>query len=77
MPQMINYCGELIRISPKDNKKIEFSRNNGLTWILRCTNSSTGGFVDLMDNGSEILATTNKGLYFSRNKGLTWILRRR
>lgn len=77
MPQMINYGGELIRISPKDNKKIEFSRNNGLTWILRSTNSSTGGFVDLMDNGSEILATTNKSLYFSRNKGLTWILRRR
>ena len=77
MPTMIKYGEELIRISPKDNKKIEFSRNNGLTWILRCTNSSVGGFLDLMDNGSEILATTQKGLYFSKNKGLTWIFRRR
>lgn len=77
MPQMINYGEELIRISPKDNKKIEFSRNNGLTWILRCTNSSVGGFLDLMDNGPEILATTQRGLYFSKNKGLTWIFRKR
>lgn len=39
MPTMINYGGEMIRISPKDNKKIEYSKNKGLTWILRCTNS--------------------------------------
>ena len=42
MPTMINYGGEMIRISPKDNKKIEYSKNKGLTWILRCTNSSVG-----------------------------------
>lgn len=77
MPQMIKYGDELIRISPKDNKKIEFSRNNGMTWITRCNNNSTGGFLDLMDNGTELLATTQKGLYFSRNKGLSWILRKR
>ena len=77
MPQMIKYGDELIRISPKDNKKIEFSRNNGMTWITRCANSSVGGFLDLMDNGTELLATTQKGLYFSRNKGLSWILRKR
>ena len=77
MPTMINYGGELIRISPKNNKKIEYSKNKGLTWILRCTNSSVGGFIDLVDGGDEILATTQKGLYYSKNKGLTWNLRRR
>lgn len=55
---MINYGGELIRISPKDNKRIEYSKNNGLSWNLRCMNSSVGGFIDLVDNGPEILATT-------------------
>ncbi len=58
MPTMINYGGELIRISPKDNKRIEYSKNNGLSWNLRCMNSSVGGFIDLVDNGPEILATT-------------------
>ena len=68
MPTMINYGGEMIRISPKDNKKIEYSKNKGLTWILRCTNSSVGGFIDLVDGGDEILATTQKGLYYENGK---------
>lgn len=77
MPMMINYDGDLIRISPKDNNKIELSKNNGSSWILRYTSSSVGSFLDLMENGSEILATTQNGLYFSRNKGATWILRKK
>ncbi len=73
MPQMISYGGELIRISPRDNKKLEYSRNKGLTWSVRCSGSyNYGGFLDLVDNGSELLATTEKGLFYSRNKGLTW-----
>ena len=28
MPQMINYGGELIRISPKDSKKLEYSKKH-------------------------------------------------
>jgi len=78
MPQMINYAGELIRISPKDSKKLEFSKNNGLSWNQRCGGSSNyGKFIDLMDNGKEILATTEKGLFYSTNKGLSWNLRKR
>ena len=73
MPQMISYGGELIRISPRDNKKLEYSRNKGLTWSTRCSGSCNyGGFLDLMDNGNELLATTEKGLFYSKNKGLTW-----
>ena len=56
---MINYGGELIRISPKDSKKLEYSKNNGLSWNARCGGSGNyGKFIDLMDNGKEILATT-------------------
>ena len=77
MPQMINYGGELIRISPKDNKRLEYSHNNGLTWSSRCSGSSNyGKFMDLIDNGKEMLATTEKGLFFSTNKGLTWSVRK-
>ena len=78
MPQMINYGGELIRISPKDSKKLEYSKNNGLSWNVRCGGSGNyGKFIDLMDNGKEILATTEKGLFYSTNKGLSWNVRKR
>lgn len=78
MPQMINYGGELIRISPKDNKKLEHSKNNGRSWSLCCSGSSAyGKFLDLMDNGDELLATTDRGLYYSKSKGMTWSLRKR
>ena len=78
MSQLINYGGELIRISPKDSKKLEYSKNNGLTWSQRCGGSSIcGKFVDLMENGNELLSTTEKGLCYSKNKGLTWSVRKR
>ena len=43
MPQMINYGGELIRISPKDSKKLEYSKSNGLSWNVRCGGSGNYG----------------------------------
>lgn len=77
MPQMINYGGELIRISPKDSKKLEYSKNNGQSWILRYIGSSSyGKFIDLIDNGKELIATTEKGLFYSTNKGQSWIIRK-
>lgn len=73
MPQMIIKDGEMIRISPKDNKKIEYSRTRGISWSTRYLGSSkTGAFHDLTDAGKEILAQTENGLYYSTNKGLTW-----
>lgn len=78
MPIMINRGNELIRISPKDRKKIEYSTNQGRTWIIRYNGSSNiGTFCDLMDSGKEILGTTDKGLFYSTNDGRTWILRKR
>lgn len=73
MPIMINRGDELIRISPKDSKKIEYSTNQGRSWILRYN----GSFSDLMDSGKEILGTTDKGLFYSTNEGRSWILRKR
>jgi hypothetical protein len=73
MSTMINYEKELIRISPKDSKKIEVSTNDGRTWNSRYGGSSLqGNFQDLTDNGKEILATTEKGLFVSKNAGRTW-----
>lgn len=78
MSIMINYGDEMIRISPKDNKKLEYSTNGGRTWNLRCTaSSSRGSFIDLVDAGDEMLATCEKGLFFSKNEGRTWNLRHR
>lgn len=77
MPTMINRGKELIRICPKDNKRIEFSTNQGRVWATRYSGSiNIGEFSDLMDNGKEILGTTSKGLYFSTNDGRTWVLRK-
>lgn len=71
MSQMINRGKELIRISPKDAKKLEYSTNDGRTWNPRST-SFMGNFQDLTDNGKEILATCEKGLFYSTNEGRTW-----
>ena len=78
MPTMINRGKELIRISPSNTMKLEYSVTNGRTWTTRYSgNSMTGEFFDLMDNGQEILGTTERGLYYSRTEGRTWVLRKR
>lgn len=78
MPIMINRGKEMLRISPKDSRKIEYSITQGRTWISRYSgSSSTGNFIDLMDAGNEILGTTDKGLFYSITEGRTWILRKR
>ena len=70
MSQMINRVKELIRISPKDDKKLEYSTNDGRSWLIRYLGSSIqGAFQELTDNGKEILATTEKGLFYSTNDG--------
>ncbi len=69
---MINRAKELIRISPGNSSKIEYSTNDGRSWSTRYSSSSQGDFSDLTDNGKEILATTSKGLYYSTNDGRSW-----
>ena len=72
---MINRGGELIRISPKDPDKLEYSTNDGRSWMTRYSGSTAGRFEDLTDNGKEILATTSKGLYYTRDEGRSWMKR--
>ncbi len=82
MSQMINRGKELIRISPKDPRVLEYSPNDGRSWLRRYktrswlrrykTMSTQGNFEDLTDNGKEILATCEKGLFYSTNEGRTW-----
>jgi len=75
---MINLGRELLRISPKDPKKLEFSTNHGRTWNTRyCGSSSVGEFIDMTEDGDELLANTSRGLFYSRNEGRVWNRRSR
>ena len=69
---MIIKDGEMIRISPKDSKKLEYSTTNGRSWSTRFPGASMGAFLNLTDAGKEILAQTEKGLYYSTTKGRSW-----
>ena len=69
---MVTFKNEVVRICPKNAKKIEASKNNGISWVSRYTSSYI--FQDLTV-GNEILAQTDKGLYCSKNRGLSWVKR--
>ena len=76
MPQLIVKDGEMIRISPKNKRRLEVSTNNGGSWMTRCVGAAnTGEFLDLVVNGTELIATTENGLFFSSNNGESWIRR--
>jgi hypothetical protein len=72
MGQMINFGKELIRINPTNKQKIEYSTNEGRSWLTRFSGPTYGEFNDLNVNGNEILGTTSIGLYFSTNEGRNW-----
>ena len=74
MPKMISFGSEMIHINPAKNV-IEYSTNNGRSWVTRYTGSSCGTFMDLLPYGNEILAVTNRGIYYSTNSGRSWVLR--
>ena len=75
MAQMILKGKEMIRINPSTKTKIEYSTNDGRSWISRYNSNASGDFNDLTDNGKEILGMTSKGLYYSTNEGRSWIKR--
>lgn len=74
MPQIINLRNELLRINTSKNT-IEYSQNNGRSWVTRCNNTSYGIFRDLLPWGTEVLACTSKGLYASQNDGRSFVIR--
>lgn len=75
MSQIIHRGKELIRINPVNKKRIEVSINDGRSWALRSSINSTGDFLDLVDNGKEIIGLTDKGTYVSTNDGRSWFKR--
>lgn len=74
MAQMIKKGKELIRICPTNILKIEYSVDEGETWVLRYMGNpaSPGEFTDLADGGKELLAEGPKGSFYSKNKGKSW-----
>ena len=71
MAQLIQRGNELIRINTLKNT-IESSKDGGRSWHIRFASGIAGCFVDLFDNGSEILGCTSKGIYVSKDEGHSW-----
>ena len=71
MAQMIQRGKEWIRINTIKNA-IESSKDGGRSWHIRFASSIAGSFVDLFDNGSEILGCTSRGIYVSKDEGHSW-----
>lgn len=72
MATMISWGDELIRISPKDERHLEYSNNDGRSWHALYNGSVAGEFSDLLGYGEEIIAATSKSIYASNNDGRTW-----
>ena len=51
MSLMVTFKNEVVRICPKNAKKIEASKNNGISWSSRYTGSYI--FQDLTVSGNE------------------------
>ena len=69
---LISYGTELLVCS---DKGVLYSTNRGITWGLRSV--SHKDFTEMVDAGSEIVATSQDGhIWYSTNKGLTWGRRR-
>lgn len=71
MAQIIQRGKEWIRINTQNNT-IESSKDGGRSWHTRFSSDCKGIFVDLFDNGTEILACTSKGIFSSRDEGHSW-----
>ena len=73
--RMVNFDGKLFRISNSNSRRIEYSINNGYTWIPSYIDyGTTGSFESLLDNGNEMLAQTEKGLCYTTD-GFHWLRR--
>ena len=75
MASMIDIGKEWIRISPKDDRILEYSRNEGRVWYQRVR--FRAHFEELMEGHGELLAQTDEGLFYSKNDGRTWYFRHR
>lgn len=69
MSLMIKRGRELIRISPKDPNKLEYSTNDGRTWATRFVGQLVGKTVKIFDKDGEIHISTDKGEFSANNGG--------
>lgn len=75
MPTIISIeGGKLLRISPRDPRRLEYSTTQGRAWYdyTFCMNIT---FRELYEEGNLLMAVTDKGLYVSHNKGRNWVFR--
>ena len=70
---MIRLRNRLIRINPNDPRELLYSESDGRSWFRLA--SENFRFLDLMDNGHELLAETSKGIYYSTSGGQSWFYR--
>lgn len=75
MPTLIRFGSELLRINPAKPTNIEYSTNEGRSWLTRWGQAGFGNFVDLLPFGNEVLAITDKGIAYSSNAGRSWLTR--
>ena len=75
MSQIVQVGNEILRISPKNPCHIEYSYNQGRSWLDRYIGSTPGRFLDLQVAGTQIIALTAKGTYYSKDSGRTWLFR--
>ena len=71
MSQLITLGSELIRINPQNTTRLQYSYNQGRSWLDRYI----GRFLDLQIAGTQIIALTSKGTYYSKDSGRTWLFR--
>lgn len=70
MPRVINSDGELLRIN--NDGGIDYSCNNGLSWIHRAWCPNGAPFIDIVEHNGKIIGATRMGIYESTNNGLGW-----
>ncbi|MDO5764939.1 MAG: hypothetical protein Q4P84_04440 [Elusimicrobiales bacterium] len=75
MSQMIAAGKEMIRINPNNPSRIQYSYNEGRTWLDRYIGSAAGVFLDLSYLNGEIVAQCQKGTFYSKDQGRTWLRR--
>lgn len=69
---MINWGNEIIRISPKDPRALEYSRERRIWHLRRELAPAIGEFRDLLVYGRELLAATSTGVFYSTSGGRDW-----
>lgn len=62
----------IVRINPKNQKRLDYSKNQGKLWLSRYTGTSCGEFYDLSFEGKLLVAKTSNGTFTSRDKGRVW-----